>query len=160
MKKIISLFTVIVIVFSLAACGADYTNAEKFAARANITLQQGMWDYPELESATDYVFTSIEYYVSGAAKVIRANCAVSKGGVIVPYVFLLSDREDYLNDFILTVDDLYAKPRYLEETELYFINLFDFEFTPDEDNSVSILNVMDLTSLYLRNEDKSLIGMN
>jgi hypothetical protein len=160
MKKIISILAIAAVVLSLAACATDYSNAEKFAARANITLQQGMWDFPELEGASNYVFTSIEYFVSGAARVIRANCAVSKGGIIVPYVFLLSDREEYLNDFISSIDDFWGAPRYLEETELFFINLFDFEFTPDENNSVSILNVMDLTSLYLRNNDKSLLGMN
>ncbi|MDR2558871.1 MAG: hypothetical protein LBC86_04920 [Oscillospiraceae bacterium] len=162
-KKAIVIFIILISVVSSTACSSDFTGAEKFAARANITLMQGMWDFPELEGVTDYVFTSIEYYVSGAARVIRANCAVSKSGDIVPYVFLLSDREEYLNDFISnnTEDDFFMRPRYLEETELYYINLFDFEFTVNEENSVSILNVMDLTALYLRSGgNKSLFGMN
>ncbi|MCL2637670.1 MAG: hypothetical protein FWD48_04790 [Oscillospiraceae bacterium] len=158
-KKIISVISVLIIILSLAACSSSFSNAERFAARANITLRQGMWDYPELEGVTTYSLNSIEYYTSGAARVIRAHCAVSNGGEIVPCVFLLSDRKDYLDDFILTIEDLWDTPRYIEETEMYFISLFDFEFTPNENESVSIGQTWDLTELYLKNGDKALLGM-
>jgi hypothetical protein len=163
MKKGLKITAVIILTLavltSLTACSADYTNAEKFAARANVTLSKGIWDFPELEGVTTYNFNSIEYYTSGAARVIRANCVVSKSGNTAPYVFLLSDNENYLNDFISSIEDLWERPRYLEETELFFIYLSDFEFTVDENNSVSILNVQDLTARFNKTGDKSLLGM-
>jgi hypothetical protein len=161
-KKIIAAVIILAASLSLfAACTTSFTDAEKFAARANITLSQGISDYPDVSQGDTYVFTSIEYFTSGPSRIIRADCVINKAdGTFVRYVFLISDREDYLNDAISSVEGLWEFPGFIEETGLFFANLFDYDFTPDENNSVSILNVMDLTTLYHKNGDKALLGMN
>jgi len=161
MKKILAIIIVIVVAVSLTACSSGYTNAERFAARANVTLNRGIHDFNDLKDADTFVFTTIEYYEADGARVIRAVCTVhiKTNDSYERFVFVLSDKEDYLNNLIDSLDGWYERPKHLEETELYFVNLADFEFTVNEDNTVSIANVSDLKNKYFDSRDKSIIGM-
>jgi hypothetical protein len=164
MKKLVAVIIILVVSLALTACSSNnYTNEERFAARANITLQQGMWLFSELEDADTYVFTSLEYFEANNAKVVRAACSVHfrTGDNFERFVFLISDSRDYLDNFVLSIDDFWGKPPvYIDETELFFINLYDFEFAVNADNRVNIGRTWDLTELYNNSDgDKSLIGM-
>jgi hypothetical protein len=128
-----------------------FTDEEKFGARANITLQRGMWDFSELEEATNFFFNTIEYSDSEGTRTIRADCTVVfADGDIERHVFFFSDKGEYLEDLEYFYD---------EYTEMYYTNLFDYEFTPSENDLLSRRTVNDLAQKYIQSNDKSHLGM-
>ena len=160
MKKIIAVVLIFAVILTVSACKNEtYTDAEKFAARANLTIDRNIWSYQP--DAVSYTFSSIEYYEEGSARVIRADCAflVGTGVEVVRGVFLLSDRQDYLvrynnrndTDFKIT-EDTY--------TELWYINLGeDYSFETIEDNFIDRIKAGDLVRQYRNTKNKSFLGM-
>jgi len=162
MKRTVVVITVIIILASsLSGCNtARFTDEERFAARANVAINYNIWKY--LPESVDYAFSSLEFYEVNDARIIRADCSVRLAGdIYVKSVFLLSDKQWYLIDFLMdnTVDDGDAEPLFDEDMKLWYINLGDFDFTPDENNFVDRANARTLANMFLNTGDKTLLGM-
>lgn len=158
--KIIAVLLIIAVALSLTACGRDaYTPAEKFAARANLTIDHVIWQY--LPEAVSYTFSTLEYYEEGTARVIRADCnfRVGAGLDIVTNVFMLSDRRDYLVRYNNRNDADFAVNEH-EYTGLWYINLgSEYVFEVIEDNLIDSKKARDLVLKYRETEDKKFLGM-
>jgi|GEM_PF-1642603 len=161
MRIITAVILVMALVFGLTACSeTEYSDEEKFAARANLTIDRNAWYY--LPDAVDYVFTTIEYFEELGARVIRADCAFrTSSGNIVRNVFLISDNEEYLETLGVR-ENVAIQYDVMNDTftELWYINLGkDYEFTPDEENFVSRQSAKELVDKYRQTGDKSYLGM-
>ncbi|MDR2531624.1 MAG: hypothetical protein LBC82_02145 [Oscillospiraceae bacterium] len=165
MKKITAVLIILIVVLFVTACSSspEFTAEEKFAARANVTINRGIWEYPELKNSVNYTFITLEYYMADGARVIRADCSVrlvfeDSGDEFVRVVFLLSDTKAYLDNFIIG-EKINAGVGYIALTEMYYANLSNFEFTPNEENLVDRVNTNKLADLYVRTRNKSYLGM-
>jgi len=163
MKKkvsVILIFTAVLITF--AACSsASYTDAERFAARANVTIDRNVQDYQP--GATNYSFSTIEFFFSGSARVVRADCHVrttdeESNISFEREVFLISDSERHLLEFIAEekIDEDVFQDRL---TELWFVGLRDFEFTPVQEYFVDSIRINTLRSDFMKSQDKGILGM-
>jgi len=159
-KKIIAIVLGFAAIVSLSACrGEQYTDSEKFAARANLTIDRNIHSY--LPEAINYTFTTLEYYEDGSAKVIRADCnfRIGAGLDLERRAFLLSDRQDYLTRFNTRNDTDYSITQDAY-TELWYINLGgDYIFIANENNLVDSKKARDLVLKYRENNNKSYLGM-
>jgi len=145
-------------VLAITACnGESYTDVEKFAARASLTIDHNIWRY--LPDAQSYGFNSIEYYEDGSARVIRADCGFNVGSGIVRRSFLISDQQDYL---VRYNNKNYTEFEINEDktTELWYIDLGeDYEFVPVEENLVDRIRTNAALEKYRDTGDKGYIGM-
>lgn len=161
MKKAIITAIIITVMLGMTACSSTrFTNEERFAARANLTINYNIRKY--LPNSIDYGFTSLEFYQESDARVIRADCSIRVGqraDDTVRSVFLLSDKQWYIVDFLRGNPDFNIEPIWEDDTEMWYINLEDYEFTPDRNNFVDRINANTLMQRFLETEDKSLLGM-
>ncbi|MCL1824140.1 MAG: hypothetical protein FWG44_08055 [Oscillospiraceae bacterium] len=167
MKKIISAGIVFALVLVLAACGSEkeYTDIERFAARANVCISRNLPEY--FSDAAGFSFTTVEFYIAGEAKVIRADCSVRRAGDKYPRcVFMLSDQEQTLLDYLDGYDLLKYDVQQDLVMNLYYVNIFDeLKFDAVEANLVDKGNIKELADKYMKSgdkndtRDKSILGM-
>ena len=160
-KKIIIISIIAAVILGITACSSSkFTNEERFAARANVAINYSIRDY--LPDSVDYTFASLEFYEEHDAKVIRADCSVrlAQGADFVKSVFLLSDKQWYLIDFLRANPDIDAVVTEEIHMELWYISLGDFEFIVNENNLVDRSNTTEIAREFLRTGDKGLLGIN
>jgi hypothetical protein len=164
MKKIVIAFMIFAVVFGIigtAGCSStQFTDEERFAARANVTINYNIRKY--LPNGVDYGFTSLEYYEEGNARVVRADCSVRVGqGMddIVRNVFMLSDEVWYLNDFLKDNPEIEKGAVYEEEMKMWYIDLGDFEFIANRNNFVDRINARRIADMFFDSDDKGLLGI-
>jgi hypothetical protein len=171
-----------------SSLAADYTDAERFAARAGIAVIRTARRYPELSNAATFFISTVECYEAsyvsernGArwrARVARIDGVVyfAESNHFERHVFLLSDS----GEFIERMADMYT-PMYtgdyggLNEKHrtpdalsnhfissnvwLYLTCLLDYEFIPNSEYLLDVRRVEALMREYEETRDTDLLNL-
>ena len=150
MKRIIAVIVVFIILFSLSACSRqEYSDIEKFAARAGYTIMRQMGD------AQSFVYEELEYSEDEGTRLITTKCSFFYGNNDYKrYVFFIGIGGSFFDKYEgksgCIIDG---------ETGLYLVNMGDYNYEFNPEKAVDKAKATEIANKYKTTKDKELLGM-
>jgi hypothetical protein len=155
-KRVISVILLFTSVLSLSACGGDtYTDAERFAARAGVTISR------QMGGAHSFSYDALEYSEPDGARIITARCTFfyTDGTPMQTFVFHIGKGGTFFDGYIEMETPALV---FDEVTELYLLNLgrdVEFEFGEIGTIAVDRQKATIIARQFHNTQDKSVLGM-